>query len=168
MSLSPELDPCCSLLSFDYYCLRSSEPELLLLPFVGRFRQHPSLLLLPSYAYSAALARHIAESASSSKASASTPSGGAELVLNMARIRQLLHITDPVGLSAEELAVHALGLFPALLPRLIKECEAPAAASNSALKHRLFTGRDDDGLGAAPTEMVRQMATRLNILCCVC
>ena len=48
LSLAPESDPCCSLLAFDYYCLRSREPDTLLLPFVGRLVQHPSLLLLPS------------------------------------------------------------------------------------------------------------------------
>lgn len=62
LSLDPAHDPLAALLCFDYYCLRSTaagstEPANLLLPFIAGFHAQP-LLLLPSYAYSAALALH--------------------------------------------------------------------------------------------------------------
>lgn len=151
LSLAPESDPCCSLLAFDYYCLRSREPDRLLLPFVGRLLQHPSLLLLPSYAFSVALAKH-AVSMSSEKLDASA---SATKALQLASMQQLLHVTDPMGYSAEELAYHALGLYPKLLGDLAEKCGAPAAALNGVLKHALFTALCDvDRMDAGAAELV--------------
>ena len=127
LQLEPRHDPAAALLCFDYHCLRSAQPDRLLLAFISRF-SHRQTLLLPSYSYSAALALRLRGG-----------DGGDDSTTDVGQLQRLIEVAEPGGLSAAQLGVRALVLYPTLLPPLLAKLGAnsePGAVA--ALTHAFF------------------------------
>lgn len=133
LALDPELDPKASLLCFDYFCLRTTEPAKLLIPFVSEWEsaQHLSIFGLPSYAYSTALAKHLAKTQEEESPTVS-----------IADLKLWLSLKTPFDMSAWQLACRALLLYPTLFHAIAKHC------GYDNIDHNNFVQVSGDGIHA--------------------
>ena len=139
LSLDPAHDPLGTLLCFDYYCLRSivagpGEPANLLLPFVAGFSHQP-LLLLPPYAYSAALALQLeADGTTVPEPAAAVSLAGLTSMLDIEPLALLQPADGSTIRSAAGLMRRALALYPAVLPKLVEAWGGVRAARCSLVE----------------------------------
>uniref|UniRef100_A0A6A7G795 Transcription factor 25 n=1 Tax=Hirondellea gigas TaxID=1518452 RepID=A0A6A7G795_9CRUS len=126
LSLDPENDHLCSLLSLDFYAIRSKEYQFLF-RFSSEFSQNGnSIRILPNFAYSSALCRWFLDEKSS----------------NLDEISSVkCDLENSSSLSPSSLLFQAILLFPEVIRPLISKCNSRLLNTSrlkSILKHRHF------------------------------